>query len=74
LALDSGHLRWSPVAHTLNAEARENVAAARCALCCAQRPQTVYDIFLHRQVREESQILMHVTNAALPGGDVAFLF
>src|ERR1035437_1686893 len=70
LALASGDLRRSPVAHVIDAERLKHLAAARLSLRRAQRAETVRDVLLRGQVREEGQVLMYVPYAPFPGCDV----
>jgi len=73
LALTSGDLRRSPVTQVIDAEHIEHFAAARFSLRCAQRAETVCDIFLGGQVREECEVLMYVPDPPFPGCDVPLL-
>lgn len=73
LTLASGDLRWAPVARVTDAEEVEDFTAALLPLGGAQRAETVGDVLLGGEVREESEILMHVADAAFPGGNILLL-
>ena len=57
----------------IDAERLKHLAAARLSLGRAQCAETVRDVLLRGQVREERQILMYVADAPFPGGDVPLL-
>jgi len=73
LALTPRDLRRSPVAQVVDAEYLEQLAAARLSLRRAEPVETVSDVFLGGQVREECEVLMHVPDAPFPGCDVPLL-
>jgi hypothetical protein len=73
LTLASGDLRGPPVAQMSDAERRQHFAAARLPLGGAERAEPVSYVLFGSEVREERQILMHVSDAPFPGGDVQLL-
>src|SRR5450759_1862332 len=73
LAFASRDLRRSPVAQVIDAEQIEYFAASCFPLWRSECAETVSDVLLRGQVREECQVLMYVPDAPFPGCDVPLL-